>query len=193
MATNAELREMSDEQLALTLKDTCEGFFRLRIQAQTERLDAPSELRHSPQADRSYKRRFKQNEQMRHRRPRPRNLRLPKAGPLSRTYLSTEIRRCPSELPVGVVKSDKMTKSRVVEIPRLVKHPMYGKIIRRRTVCYVHDENNESSMGDTVEIVEARPTSKKKRWNLVRVVEKSRDVDVAALKAAAKESEGTSE
>ena len=99
----------------------------------------------------------------------------------------------PKRVAVGIVKSDKMTKSRVVEIPRLVKHPKYGKFIRRRTVCYVHDENDDSALGDTVEIVEARPTSKKKRWDLVRVVERSRDVDVAALRAAAKESEGTSE
>ena len=85
---------------------------------------------------------------------------------------------------VGVVTSDRMNKTRRVEIPRLVRHAKYGKIIRRRTICYVHDERNESSTGDTVEIVEAPPRSKNKRWNLVRVVEKSRAVDVAALKAA---------
>jgi small subunit ribosomal protein S17 len=56
-------------------------------------------------------------------------------------------------------------------------------------VCYVHDEKNESSQGDTVEIVEARPTSKKKRWELVKVVEKSREVDLAALRAARKQAE----
>ncbi len=59
-----------------------------------------------------------------------------------------------------------------MEIPRLVQHPKYGKYIRRRTVCYVHDENNESHLGDTVEIVESRPLSKMKRWELVRVVAK---------------------
>lgn len=85
---------------------------------------------------------------------------------------------------VGVVTGDKMQKTRRVEVPRLVRHPKYGKIIHRRTICHVHDENNEASLGDTVEIVEARPKSKLKRWDLVRVVEKSREVDVAALKAA---------
>lgn len=85
---------------------------------------------------------------------------------------------------VGVVTGDKMQKTRRVEIPRLVRHAKYGKIIRRRTVCYVHDERNEAAIGDTVEIVESRPMSKLKRWDLVRVVEKSREVDVAALKAA---------
>jgi small subunit ribosomal protein S17 len=74
---------------------------------------------------------------------------------------------------VGVVTSDKMNKTRRVEIPRLVKHPRYGKYIRRRTVCHVHDENNESHAGDTVEIMETRPLSKTKHWRLVRVVTKA--------------------
>ena len=74
---------------------------------------------------------------------------------------------------VGVVTSDKMQKTRRVEIPRLVKHQRYGKYIRRRTVCHVHDENNESRAGDTVEIMETRPLSKTKHWRLVRVVTKA--------------------
>jgi len=90
----------------------------------------------------------------------------------------------PKRVAIGVVTSDKMQKTRRVEIPRLVRHPKYGKYIRRRTVCYVHDEQNESGAGDTVEIVESRPLSKLKRWDLVRVVEKTRSVDVAALRAA---------
>ncbi len=90
----------------------------------------------------------------------------------------------PKKVAIGVVTSDKMAKTRRVEIPRLVKHRKYGKYIRQRTVCYVHDEENVSGQGDTVEIIESRPLSKKKRWELVRVVEKSREVDVAALKAA---------
>jgi small subunit ribosomal protein S17 len=71
---------------------------------------------------------------------------------------------------VGVVTSDKMNKTRRVEIPRLVKHAKYGKYIRRRTICHVHDENNESRTGDTVEIMETRPLSKLKHWRLVRIV-----------------------
>ncbi|HWG43816.1 MAG TPA: 30S ribosomal protein S17 [Gemmataceae bacterium] len=74
---------------------------------------------------------------------------------------------------VGVVTSDKMDKTRRVEIPRLVKHPRYGKYIRRRTVCHVHDEANESRLGDTVEIMETRPLSKTKSWRLTRVVIKA--------------------
>ena len=71
---------------------------------------------------------------------------------------------------IGVVTSDKMNKTRRVEIPRLVKHARYGKYIRRRTVCHVHDEKNESHLGDTVEIMESRPISRTKHWRLVRVV-----------------------
>ena len=71
---------------------------------------------------------------------------------------------------VGVVTSDKMNKTRRVEIPRLVKHARYGKYIKRRTICHVHDETNESHIGDTVEIMETRPLSKTKNWRLVRVV-----------------------
>jgi small subunit ribosomal protein S17 len=71
---------------------------------------------------------------------------------------------------VGVVTSDKMNKTRRVEIPRLVKHVRYGKYIRRRTICHVHDEKNESHEGDTVEIMESRPLSKTKHWRLVRIL-----------------------
>lgn len=90
----------------------------------------------------------------------------------------------PKRVAVGVVTRDKMDKTRRVEISRLVKDAKYGKYVRQRTICYVHDENNESHRGDTVEIVESRPLSKTKRWNLVRIVAKNRVVDVAELKAA---------
>jgi small subunit ribosomal protein S17 len=82
---------------------------------------------------------------------------------------------------VGVVTSDKMNKTRRVEIPRLVKHPRYGKYIRRRTICRVHDEQNVSRQGDTVEIMESRPLSKTKHWLLLRVVTKG---DATAQPAA---------
>jgi small subunit ribosomal protein S17 len=81
---------------------------------------------------------------------------------------------------VGVVTSDKMNKTRRVEIPRLVKHPKYGKYIKRRTICHVHDENNESHVGDTVEIMETRPLSKLKNWRLVRIVTKAPAAAAAA-------------
>jgi small subunit ribosomal protein S17 len=84
-----------------------------------------------------------------------------------------EERRGKRRLEIGVVTSDKMQKTRRVEIPRLVKHQRYGKYIRRRTICHVHDEQNESRTGDTVEIMETRPLSKTKNWRLVRVVTKA--------------------
>ncbi len=91
----------------------------------------------------------------------------------------------PRRVMVGVVTSDKTQKTRRVEIPRLVKHAKYGKYIRHRTVCYAHDENDESHQGDTVEIVESRPLSRTKRWQLVRVVAKSRLAGVAAAETPA--------
>ena len=97
----------------------------------------------------------------------------------------------PKKVAVGRVKSDKMDKTRVVEIPRKVRHPKYGKFVRQRTICYVHDEENQSSLGDTVKSIESRPMSKKKRWALVEVLEKSREVDVAAMRAARKMAEAS--
>jgi small subunit ribosomal protein S17 len=92
----------------------------------------------------------------------------------------------PKRVVVGVVTSDKMQKTRRVEVSRLVKYPKYGKYVKRRTVCYVHDEKNESEVGDTVEIIESRPLSRLKRWQLVRIVTKGNLIDVAALRTAAK-------
>lgn len=80
-----------------------------------------------------------------------------------------------------------MAKTRRVEIPRLVRHPKYGKILRRKTVCHVHDEAEEAHIGDTVEIRESRPHSKTKRWELVRIISKSQLVDIAAMRAADRE------
>ncbi len=90
----------------------------------------------------------------------------------------------PARVEIGVVTGDKSAKTRRVEINRTVRHPKYGKFIKRRTVCHVHDENNESAHGDTVEIRESRPLSRLKRWTLVRVVEKNKAVDLASLRAA---------
>ncbi len=95
----------------------------------------------------------------------------------------------PKRVEVGVVTSDKTTKTRRVEIARLVKHPKYGKFIRRRTICHVHDENEESKLGDKVEIIECPPKSKTKHWELVRVVEKGQVIDLAAMRAATKTGE----
>ena len=76
----------------------------------------------------------------------------------------------PKRVVVGVVTRDKASQTRRVEIPRLVRHPTYGKIMRRRTICYAHDEENKSKIGDTVEIEESRPLSKLKRWVVKRII-----------------------
>lgn len=75
---------------------------------------------------------------------------------------------------VGVVTSDKMQKTRAVKVARLEKHPRYAKYIRRHTTFYMHDEKEESHLGDTVRIVETRPLSKTKRWRLLEIVTRSR-------------------
>jgi small subunit ribosomal protein S17 len=71
---------------------------------------------------------------------------------------------------IGIVTSDKMTKTRRVEVETLVPHPKYGKMLRHRTVCHAHDETNQSHLGDIAEIMETRPLSKLKRWRIVRIV-----------------------
>lgn len=84
----------------------------------------------------------------------------------------------------GIVTRDKNLKTRRVEVQRLVRHPKYGKFVKQRTICYVHDENNESHLGDTVEIVESRPLSRTKRWRLVRVVTKAPSRTLSNLEGA---------
>ena len=74
---------------------------------------------------------------------------------------------------VGRVVSDGMEKSAVVMIERKVRHPLYGKFIRRSTKLHIHDENNECQTGDTVSIEECRPVSKTKNWRLVKVIERA--------------------
>lgn len=92
----------------------------------------------------------------------------------------------PKRVETGTVTSDAASKTRRVEVPRIVRHPKYGRIQHRRTVCHVHDENDESHNGDLVEIIECRPKSRLKRWELVRIVKKSTAVDVASLRSGAR-------
>jgi small subunit ribosomal protein S17 len=73
---------------------------------------------------------------------------------------------------LGVVSSNKMDKTITVNVERKVKHPLYGKFVKKTTKFHAHDEKNECSIGDTVKIMETRPLSKTKRWRLVEVVEK---------------------
>ena len=75
---------------------------------------------------------------------------------------------------VGRVVSDKMDKTVVVAIEENVKHPMYGKVIKRTVKIHVHDENNECKVGDKIEVMETRPLSAPKRWRLVNIIEKAK-------------------
>ena len=75
---------------------------------------------------------------------------------------------------IGVVTSDKMEKSIVVSVERKVKHPKYGKFVKKTTRFVAHDENNDCHIGDTVRIMETRPLSKSKNWRLVEIVERAK-------------------
>jgi len=96
----------------------------------------------------------------------------------------------PKRVLTGIVTRDKATQTRRVEVPRLVRHATYGKTMRRRTVCYAHDEQNVSKNGDTVEIEESPPLSKLKRWVLTRVVAKAKQagVEIAGVEVLPEES-----
>lgn len=78
------------------------------------------------------------------------------------------------KIKIGRVLSDKMNKSRVIVSERNVRHPLYGKFIKKTSKFMAHDENNESHVGDVVKIMETRPLSKNKRWRLVEIIEKAK-------------------
>ena len=75
---------------------------------------------------------------------------------------------------VGTVTSNKMEKTITVSVERKVKHPIYGKFVRKSKKFHAHDEQNQCGIGDTVKIMETRPTSKLKRWRLVEIIEKAK-------------------
>lgn len=75
---------------------------------------------------------------------------------------------------VGKVVSDKMDKTVVVAVERSVKHPLYGKVVRRTYKLKAHDENNDCRIGDRVRVMETRPLSKQKRWRLVEILERAK-------------------
>ncbi len=85
-----------------------------------------------------------------------------------------EIKRNLRKERIGKVVSDKMQKSIVMAVERKVKHPIYGKFIKKTTRFMAHDENGDAHVGDTVKIMETRPISKLKRWRLVEIVEKAK-------------------
>jgi len=84
------------------------------------------------------------------------------------------VERAHRKVKIGVVSSDKMDKSRVIHVQRNIKHPLYKKYVRKTSKFMVHDENNDSHVGDVVKIMETRPLSKSKRWRLVEVLERAK-------------------
>ena len=75
---------------------------------------------------------------------------------------------------IGIVTSDKMDKTITVSVERKVKHPIYGKFVKKSNKFHAHDENNECGIGDTVRIMETRPLSKSKNWRLVEIIERAK-------------------
>ena len=75
---------------------------------------------------------------------------------------------------IGIVSSNKMTKTITVEVERRIKHPIYGKFLKKTTSFHAHDEENTAGIGDIVRIMETRPLSKTKRWRLVEIIEKAK-------------------
>jgi small subunit ribosomal protein S17 len=88
--------------------------------------------------------------------------------------MSTTIVRKSRKSRIGIVQSNKMTKSITVTVERKVKHPMYGKFVKKTTKFMAHDENNTAGIGDVVRIMETRPLSKNKCWRLVEIIEKAK-------------------
>lgn len=88
--------------------------------------------------------------------------------------MSTTVERKTRKSRIGLVTSDKGQKTITVAVERKVKHPIYGKFLKKTTKFHAHDENNECGIGDTVRIMETRPLSKTKRWRLVEVIEKAK-------------------
>lgn len=78
------------------------------------------------------------------------------------------------KIRTGIVSSNKMSKTITVAVERKVKHPIYGKFLKKTTKFHAHDEKNECNVGDIVKIMESRPLSKTKRWRLVEVIEKAK-------------------
>jgi small subunit ribosomal protein S17 len=86
----------------------------------------------------------------------------------------TEVKRNLRKQLIGVVTSNKMDKSMTVSVERRVKHPIYGKYVKKTNKFLAHDEKNECNIGDVVSIMETRPLSKNKRWRLVQILERAK-------------------
>ena len=90
------------------------------------------------------------------------------------TTESTTTERKSRKTRIGIVSSNKMTKTITVSVERKVKHPIYGKFLKKTSSFHAHDEQNSAGIGDVVRIMETRPLSKTKRWRLVEIIEKAK-------------------
>jgi small subunit ribosomal protein S17 len=86
----------------------------------------------------------------------------------------TTIERKSRKTRIGIVSSNKMTKTITVSVERKIKHPIYGKFLKKTTSFHAHDEQDNAGIGDVVRIMETRPLSKTKRWRLVEIIEKAK-------------------
>src|SRR4051812_49965504 len=98
---------------------------------------------------------------------------------------STQTKRKLRNRVIGMVTSDKVSKTRKVVFEYLARHAKYNKYVKRQTVLHVHDEKNESRAGDQVEVMSCRPISKTKTWRLVRIVVKGTQIDTSILEGEA--------
>ena len=168
--TAADLRELTDEELVLRVREAKEELFNLRFQMATGQLDNNRRLR-----------------TVRHDIARVYTVMRERELGLSGAPRATtrewhdranrlEFRRPRGERKVreGLVVSDKMDKTIVVSLEDRVKHPLYGKVIRRTSKVKAHDEANTAGVGDRVRLMETRPLSATKRWRLVEILEKAK-------------------
>ena len=166
--TAADLRELTDEELVLRVREAKEELFNLRFQMATGQLDNNRRLR-----------------TVRHDIARVYTvMRERELGPLGRPERqrgrgmtridSSRSRRGERKVREGLVVSDKMDKTIVVSLEDRVKHPLYGKVIRRTSKVKAHDEANTAGVGDRVRLMETRPLSATKRWRLVEILEKAK-------------------
>lgn len=88
--------------------------------------------------------------------------------------MSTTTERKSRKTRIGIVSSDSMNKTITVTVQRKIKHPIYGKFVKKSKKFHAHDENETAGVGDTVRIMETRPLSKTKRWRLVEIIEKAK-------------------
>lgn len=87
---------------------------------------------------------------------------------------SSAVSRAQRKTKIGKVISNKMQKSVVISVERQIKHPLYGKYVKKTSTFMAHDENNDAKEGDTVLIMETRPLSTRKRWRLVEIIERAK-------------------